>query len=770
MIKRMRNVYLWKGIAVMAFGLIMAGCSSSEGTNETPILTEEEAMENAEEQLGITIAPDKSWQMTKEVAANISTHLGLDQEYTVALYNSNPLYSENVTFYGETTIKEGASANMTITIPTSDSLVYATVYDSKQRRLTLYARVENNTVDFDFGGSGSSASAPHRASQTDADAAPYAHSFNDYLNYPKENSWDPNPEIIDASTMSSWTAFTDADIIAANSNGNSWSRKLDELVWNNDNSWYLCNGDGRHYRIDADTEVTESFTMKGSTRNQSVIYVEGTLHVANVEFSGATIVVGPTGRLILDGDLNLSNSGRFLVMDGGEITKGSIGSSVKLVVSNGSPCYNAGDINAIDILDLNGSDFYNCGNVNVDVFKQTANGSKLTNFGIIDIRTTTSVANGHNQDVINGCYINVTENFGCKKLVMLNNSRLDVGWTFYNANSEYSSDKNELHNASVISVGNMMGNSAAFFGPTAQGEFAIIKMDTLMVNQTTDFKALNNAYVDLNNQNIVKYDKSPVDLSDISYWGKVVEYFPKTISETSSAFIIPDGECTGSGYNPNGGTTPVVPQNYPTYTYAFEDTNGGDYDMNDVVIKVQEVVVNNAHKINLRLVAVGATLDLNIRLYPATGTRQSNEVAHYEGTPSNLTYNSKQEVHEMLGGTDAKGVMINTDNGAKARPITIQIDKGNYDPAHMPLAIWSQTQGEMRLARTGLPPYGIIIPGNVDWSWPKEQIRITSAYPNTDTIEGDQSFTKYGESLNEAENWYKYPATRLIMNEASLGF
>ena len=72
MMKRMRNVYLWKGIAVMAFGLIMAGCSSSEGTNETPILTEEEAMENAEEQLGITIAPDKSWQMTKEVAANIT--------------------------------------------------------------------------------------------------------------------------------------------------------------------------------------------------------------------------------------------------------------------------------------------------------------------------------------------------------------------------------------------------------------------------------------------------------------------------------------------------------------------------------------------------------------------------------------------------------------------------------------------------------------------------------------------------------------------------
>ena len=770
MMKRMRNVYLWKGIAVMAFGLIMAGCSSSDGTNENTILTEEEAMENAEEQLGITIAPDKSWQMTKEVVANISTHLELDQEYTVALYNNNPLYTEDVTFYGETTVKEGASASLTITIPTSDSLVYATVYDSKQRRLTQYARVENNAVDFVFGGTENSASAPRRARESDSDAAPYARSFYDYLNYPKVNSWDPDPEIIDPSAMRSWTAFTNEDIIAANSNGNSWSRQLDELVWNSGNSWYLCNGDGRHYRVAQGTEVTESFTMKGNTRNQSVIYVEGTLHVNNVEFSGATIVVGPTGRLILDGDLNLSNSGRFLVMDGGEITKGSVGSSVTLVVSNGSPCYNAGDINAIDILDLNGSDFYNCGNVNVDVFKQTANGSKLTNFGIIDIRTTTSVANGHNQDVINGCYINVTENFGCKKLVMLNNSRLDVGWTFYNANSEYSSDKNELHNASVISVGNMMGNSAAFFGPTAQGEFAIIKMDTLMVNQTTDFKALNNAYVDLNNQNIVKYDKSKVDLTDIYYWGKVVEYFPKTISETSSAFIIPNGECTGSGYNPNGGTTPVVPQNYPTYTYAFEDTNGGDYDMNDVVVKVQEVVVNNAHKINLKLVAVGATLDLNIRLYPATGTRQNNEVAHYEGTPSNLTYNSKQEVHEMLGGTDAKGVMINTDNGAKARPITIQIDKGNYDPAHMPLAIWSQAQGEMRLARTGMPPYGIIIPGNVDWSWPKEQVRITSAYPNTNTAEGDQSFTKYGESLNEAENWYKYPATRLVMNEASLGF
>jgi hypothetical protein len=212
------------------------------------------------------------------------------------------------------------------------------------------------------------------------------------------------------------------------------------------------------------------------------------------------------------------------------------------------------------------------------------------------------------------------------------------------------------------------------------------------------------------------------------------------------------GECSAT-WNRSG---TVKDETYPVYCYAFEDTKVGDYDMNDVVIKAQETANG---KINLKVVACGATLNLNIRLYPA-GTRSTNEVAHYDGSPETLTYNGQDEVHLMLGAE--AGAMVNTGSSATARPITIQIDKGNYDPAHLPLAIFSAAQGEIRLAGSGQAPYGVIIPE--DWSWPRERICITQAYN-----EAGHRFADFAATVGTAEDWYKHP-TNWVMNEASLGY
>jgi hypothetical protein len=225
------------------------------------------------------------------------------------------------------------------------------------------------------------------------------------------------------------------------------------------------------------------------------------------------------------------------------------------------------------------------------------------------------------------------------------------------------------------------------------------------------------------------------------------------VSFTDGNFApVRDGECSAA-WNRSG---TVKEETYPVYSYAFEDTKVGDYDMNDVVIKAQETANG---KINLKVVACGATLNLNIRLYPA-GTRSTNEVAHYDGSPETLTYNGQDEVHLMLGAE--AGAMVNTGSSATARPITIQIDKGNYDPAHLPLAIFSAAQGEIRLAGSGQAPYGVIIPE--DWSWPRERICITQAYN-----EAGHCFADFAATVGTAEDWYKHP-TNWVMNEASLGY
>ena len=190
--------------------------------------------------------------------------------------------------------------------------------------------------------------------------------------------------------------------------------------------------------------------------------------------------------------------------------------------------------------------------------------------------------------------------------------------------------------------------------------------------------------------------------------------------------------------------------------------------MNDVVIKAQETADG---KINLKVVACGATMNLNIRLYPAQGTRAANEAAHYQGTHTNLSYNGQEEVHAMLG-ADAMA-MVNTGSTATARPITIQISKGSYDPAHLPLAIYSAQQGEIRLAGSGQAPFGVVIPK--DWSWPTERECVTAAYGKTNAYNDDngnpvnQSFSTFAAVAGAAEKWYNY-ATGSVMNEGDLGF
>lgn len=205
----------------------------------------------------------------------------------------------------------------------------------------------------------------------------------------------------------------------------------------------------------------------------------------------------------------------------------------------------------------------------------------------------------------------------------------------------------------------------------------------------------------------------------------------------------------------------IIPDDpvYPIYSYAFEDSRNCDYDMNDVVIKATE----DGDYIILNLVASGATLDLNLRLYNYDEYSPSN---NYYGTSYiTLEYNDKTEVHEMMG-VD-KGYMINTnaDNGwgANANPIEIRLSKSEYnDYRALRLAVYVPAQKgkaayEMRLSGSGTAPYGVIIPE--DWKWPREWVNVKTAY---------SQFEGFAETAGVNEEWYKTPTSGAVMDENSL--
>jgi len=101
-------VYLMKGMAVMAFGLVVASCNKMDLTNNQQIISDEEVKANAEAALGVTIDPNQTWVMTKTVKANLGVNLGLDQQYTVIVYGENPLSNANATIYGRGTVEDAA--------------------------------------------------------------------------------------------------------------------------------------------------------------------------------------------------------------------------------------------------------------------------------------------------------------------------------------------------------------------------------------------------------------------------------------------------------------------------------------------------------------------------------------------------------------------------------------------------------------------------------------------------------------------------------------
>ena len=222
------------------------------------------------------------------------------------------------------------------------------------------------------------------------------------------------------------------------------------------------------------------------------------------------------------------------------------------------------------------------------------------------------------------------------------------------------------------------------------------------------------------------------------------------------------------------------------YSYAFEDQiYNGDYDMNDVVLKVTfpstknnkgEVIAIDSTKLQITMVAAGATF--KIKAYVG-------DTPLFDG----------QEIHDAFGVN--QGVMVNTGNN-KAQTATPVVDvieipdgiideDGNADFSQ--LDIWihvndhvaeganSSNQIIKYLTDKEKPtPYAIMIPQ--DWKWPLERICITEAYPGIldATKEGgyntEFSFKVWAETPNAQRNdnmkeWFNHPVTGKVMTNSS---
>lgn len=182
-----------------------------------------------------------------------------------------------------------------------------------------------------------------------------------------------------------------------------------------------------------------------------------------------------------------------------------------------------------------------------------------------------------------------------------------------------------------------------------------------------------------------------------------------------------------------GGFEPiiVIPEiEEETYTFCFEDTELGDYDMNDVVIKAQRLPNN---QVKYEVVACGAKDKLYIQ------------------NINGRQINPNTEVHTMFGVEDG---FINTAGDSyptKFEVIDVKSTFSFLDENTQPYIYDKDTNKTIKLSRIGQDPHGIMIP--CDFKYPREKVCIKDAY---------KQFNNWGRNKVVDTDWYLYPEEGLV--------
>ena len=183
-------------------------------------------------------------------------------------------------------------------------------------------------------------------------------------------------------------------------------------------------------------------------------------------------------------------------------------------------------------------------------------------------------------------------------------------------------------------------------------------------------------------------------------------------------------------------TDVIMPTKNQVYTYAFEDTKLGDYDMNDVVIRVWRDL-NKKTELTVQLVATGAFDNLKV-YYDDHGVKYTAPVALFDG----------KEVHDALGIEKASFGNTEIQNVSTFPTTNVAYDYKTFRYYKADFYIVDETTGvEIHLPAaqgiTGSAPYAVCIPSA--WQWPLERISIKTAY---------KEFAGYAANPDVNKGWY----------------
>lgn len=841
----MKKMYLMKGVAVLALGLVVASCNKMEFAGQ-PQISDEEALTNAELKLGVSIDPKQDWNMTQNVTTKVSLNMGTGKDYTVYVFNDSPFDSDDAVYYSMNTVTDGASMSQTITVPKGQEMLYISVFDSDGSSVSKRIFLSGDEVDVSFGDGttraarramrrGNSANGnmwadikgkdgiggwlvpdPLTDPQKERVKAYFQHNpGGEYVNPGWENFFiqqvykggtDPgenSTEVVVAADGSSEYSSDNMNELAVGKNHVDCGdfEKADASVYENvldngsdidagktsyhpdqielmvdidDMSCFSYKGIGGYWHDDkavlVDANVIDEWAEKQNPVpgakvvdkwNRSFMGFDHELKDKQYIFSSNKYVKAsnlqnaqPTGipEYVWDGQNVTKLVGEKTIDDKNLFTATTYsfwGDESLTSNADGTWTYHSAEWKGL-VFDYG--------------VKDSENDLQQYSYAVVEFAEPTTVAT---------------------QLLVKNGNQ----WSIWGESKKYA-------NAGVTSIeiplysyerATIVLQAAAvadikiskFYLKGAEEKF--IKVDGKKIpfcynpNEFIGSKLTDqNSVINDNNKKIKKiYNGQEVVCVNLPLFKAAFDagYFPKDddlrewysydgSDNYYSDWIVTLCKAKRVGEEEINIIPPVITP--AIYSYAFEDTRNGDYDMNDVVLKVQRNS-DDATKIDVWLVAAGATLDLKINLYQYDETKADKN--YYGAFVKTLTYKGKEEIHEMWS-IDA-GTMVNTGAGANTAPIRIdQLSIADYDPAKLRFSIISDSQGEIFLAGSGQAPFGVIIP--MDWQWPKERVRVTTAYnqenaSDQDEANKDQSFKKFAAEAGKAELWYKYPTGSVMI-------
>ena len=614
------------------------------------------------------IDPAMDWKMTMQVRINISVHEDAGADYTICIYDKNPL-ADNST---AKLLVEGAANNQLsfstiMDCPSTLTYVFVCRTDANNRNVVKCVPINNNQINASFG-----SSAVTRAVATRSVKIP---------------------------TIETYTPTrTAADMEAL----------LEQAIEVSPNDYYEDYQAGGIYKISQGSTFTGTISRALDSSNPAILIIAGKWEPSgSIQLEDGYIVY-----ILKDAGITLSEGSTFMmkgstyfnIFEGGNIT-GAANSTIDITnASMQNYNYNAGTIDVQAMTNGGGGVFtvYNApsGILKVPNYQCSTSGNRLINQGIAELGDTHDNLNlynggqltlstlkgnlinqGHatvadtqeNCHVENGCYLNITGRF---------KGNLTLGDNCAATINEYP----EVWNKSIALGNSCMINidKASFMGTTFIGdtEPSLIKVNTLNNIQLSGNASQGNIYFEFQSFDNSLANDGWRNMNALTYFSKWGE----------SPVLIPAGDCTGGGNTPvdSGSETPADPI---PYTYVFEDNFPlvGDYDFNDVVLDVQtthhlEKKTNHVKRIqlNVTLTAAGASKALGVglrivgisksdikeittggadRRFQASFNDPYNQFSYNSGThmedgDPNVVIPIAGEVHNVFG--ESPGTMVNT--------------------------------------------------------------------------------------------------------------